>query len=339
LDKLAGKKRMILLTGGTGFLGKYILDELLSQGQRVRMLVRNPDKVQPRAGVEMMEGDILDILSIERAMEGVTQVIHAAAVVSFWKRRQAEMQEVNVTGTSNMVDAALEAKVDKFLHVSSVAALGRTGSKESIIDEQCRWIKSPINTRYGRSKYLSELQVYRGVEEGLPAVICNPGVILGPGHWDLGSPNLFDKVAKGMKFYNPGTTGVVSAVDVARACRLLLESKFVQGDRFILVSESMPYKMMFDLMAQGLGVAAPNSVPPVWLTKVIAAISALKAGITNQEPLITGESLRLSRGHCIYDASKITRELPFAYGDIRAVIAETCKIYLQDHNSGTSHAH
>ena len=322
---------MILLTGGTGFLGKYLLDELLAQGQSVRMLVRNPDKVQPRQGVELAEGDVLDVLSIERAMEGVTQVIHAAAVVSFWKRRADEMTQINVEGTANMVDAALDAKVDKFLHVSSVAALGRTGFPTPVITEDSRWIKTPFNTRYGRSKYLAELQVYRGVEEGLKAVMCNPGLILGPGDWNSGTPSLFDKVAKGLKFYNPGTTGVVAAVDVARACRLLLESPLVNGERFILVSESMPYKEFMGLMAKSLGVKGPSIVPPAALVKVFAGLATLRAAITGKEPLVTGESLKVSRGHCVYDASRITRAIPFTYSDIRQVIADTGAAYVREH--------
>lgn len=322
---------MILLTGGTGFLGKYLLDELLAQGQRVRMLVRNPNKVQPHPGVELAEGDVLDVLSIERAMEGVTHVIHAAAVVSFWKRRAEEMTQINVEGTANMVDAALDAKVDKFLHVSSVAALGRTGFPTPVITEDSRWIKTPYNTRYGRSKYLAELQVYRGVEEGLKAVMCNPGIILGPGDWNSGTPSLFDKVAKGLKFYNPGTTGVVAAVDVARACRLLLESPLVEGERFILVSESIPYKEFMGLMAQSVGVKGPRIVPPAALVKVFAALANLQAAITGKEPLVTGESLKVSRGHCVYDASRITRAVPFTYSDIRQVIAETGAAYVREH--------
>jgi dihydroflavonol-4-reductase len=318
---------MILLTGGTGFLGKYLLDEFLSQGKQVRMLVRNPDKVQPRPGVSLSEGDVLDVLSIERAMEGVTQVVHAAAVVSFWKRRAAEMTQVNVEGTANLVDAALEAKVDKFLHVSSVAALGRTGLSSQVIDENSRWIKTPFNTRYGRSKYLAELQVHRGVEEGLRAVICNPGLILGPGDWHSGTPELFDKVAKGLKFYNPGTAGVVAAVDVARACRLLLDSHFMNAERFLLVGESMPYKELMSLMGKSVGVKGPSIVPPLPLVKLIALLANLRAALTGQEPLITGESLRVSRGHCIYDNSKLQKELPFTYGDIREVIAETGRVY------------
>lgn len=318
---------MILLTGGTGFLGKYILDELLAHGKSVKILVRNPDKVKPRAGVSLAEGDVLDVLSIERAMEGVTQVIHAAAVVSFWKRRYDEMQAINVQGTANMVDAALEAKVDKFLQVSSVAALGRTGFKTPVIDENSRWIKTPFNTRYGRSKYLAELQVHRGVEEGLRAVICNPGLILGPGDWSLGTPQLFDKVAKGLKFYNAGTAGLVSAVDVARAIHILLDGPFVNAERFILVSESVAYKEFMQLIAKSVDVKGPTMVPPGWLVRLIAMLNGIKASITGKEPLITAESLKISRGHCVYDASKITRDLPFEYGEIRAVIAETGKVY------------
>ncbi|MEM7041125.1 MAG: NAD-dependent epimerase/dehydratase family protein, partial [Bacteroidota bacterium] len=232
---------MILLTGGTGFLGRFIVDELLTHGHQVRLLARSPEKVQAREGVEIVEGDLRDQLALERAMDGVTHVIHAAAMVSFWSRKRDEMFEINAKGTALLVDLALEANVEKFVQISSVSALGRR-KNSGPIDESAKWIKSKLNTNYGRSKYLAELEVLRGVQEGLNAVMCNPGIIIGPGDWDQGPPKMFKMIHKGLRYYNPGITGFVPAVDVARATRLLMGSEFVNGERFVLVSDSIPYK-------------------------------------------------------------------------------------------------
>lgn len=321
---------MILLTGGTGFLGRYILDDLLAHGHKVRMLVRNPAKLSPREGVELVEGDLLDVMAIERAMEGVDKVIHSAATVTFWKKRWPEMKAANVEGTANLVNAALDANVSKFLHVSSVAALGRTNTPTPI-DESSRWIKSPWNTQYGRTKYLAELEVQRGVEEGLNAVIVNPAIIIGPGEdWLSGSPRLFHTVAKGLRFYNPGTTGFVPAVDVARAIRLLLEQHTGKsGERFVLVSDSIPYKQFFGWVAQSVNGKAPTIVPPAFLVKTAARFAVLAARLRGQEPLITPETVRISRGHFVYDGSKITRTLPFQYSPLEEVIKTTGAAYLK----------
>ncbi|HEX2898133.1 MAG TPA: NAD-dependent epimerase/dehydratase family protein [Bacteroidia bacterium] len=323
---------MILLTGGTGFLGQFIIRELLARGEKVRLLVRNPSKVQAQPGVELVEGDVLDTASLEVAFEGVDSVIHGAAVVSFWPRRRQEMTRINVEGTANMVDFALEAKVKKFVHISSIAALGRISGAPKI-DETSKWVKSPLNSAYGRSKYLAELEVYRGVEEGLQAVICNPGVIVGPGHWDQGSPKLFGSVAKGLKFYNPGQTGFVSVQDVARATVALLFSDLVDGERFVLVSENMLYKDLFGLVAKSLGVKGPSIVPPAIVSAMAGRLSEWVGNLRNREPIITKETTRSSRHIFNYDGSKITRTIGFQYGSLADCIAETGAQYRKEHGN------
>lgn len=323
---------MILLTGGTGFLGQYILEALLHKGEKVRMLVRNPDKVKALEGVELVEGDVLDTASLEKAFVDVDKVIHSAAVVSFWPRRRAEMHEINVQGTANMVDFALEANVSKFVQVSSIAALGRIDNAPKI-DETSKWVKSRLNSAYGRTKYLSELEVYRGVEEGLKAVICNPGVIIGPGHWDLGSPKLFSTVFKGLTFYNPGQTGFVSVQDVARACIALMESDLVNGERFVLVSENMLYKEFFERVAASMGVKAPSIAPPAFVSSLAGRMSEWYGNMRNREPLITKETTRSSRCIFNYDGSKITRELGFTYTPLAQSITETGAQFLKEHGN------
>ncbi len=321
---------MILLTGGTGFLGHYILQALLQQGEKVRILVRNPSKIKPIAGVELVEGDVLDTVSLEKAFEDVDKVIHAAAIVSFWPRRREELKAINVDGTANMVDFALEADVKKFVHVSSIAALGRIPNAAKI-DENSKWIKSNLNSAYGRSKYLAELEVYRGVEEGLKAVMCNPGVILGAGHWDIGSPKLITSVYEGLKYYTPGQTGFVSVEDVARACIALMESKFENGERFVLVGENVLYKQLFEMIAKNLGVKAPHICPPAFLTGLVGRMNEILGNLRNKEPLITRESTRSSRHIFNYDGTKICRELGFKYTPIADCIQSTCTQFLKEH--------
>ncbi len=328
---------MILLTGGTGFLGKYIIDELESRGERVRLLVRNPAKIKDLPSyVEVMQGDVLDVLSIERAMEDVDYVIHSAAVVSFWKKRHAEMRQINIEGTANIVNMALEKDVKKFVQVSSIAALGRPENPLGPLDEKTKWVKSKINPVYGRSKYLAELEVYRGVEEGLKAVMINPGIIVGAGngHWDTGSPKIFKIIHDGLKFYNPGATCFVSVEDCARAVHLLLDSKHVNGERHVMGAENLSYKVFFEMVAKHLGVKAPSTKPPAFLARIVGYFSQLSANISNKEPLITPETARTSSGAFEYDGSLITRELDFQYEPIEPVVERTAKQYLEEHGKG-----
>ena len=320
---------MILVTGGTGFLGSYIVDELLQRGEKVRLLARNSGKVSPREGVDIAEGDLLDRVALAQALEGVDRVIHAAAVVSFWSPRFEEMREVNIKGTESLVDTCLEMGVKKLVNVSSVAALGRSGSG-AVIDEKTKWSKSKLNSQYGRTKYLAELEVQRGVQEGLAAVMVNPGIIIGAGNWQQGAPKLFYMVHKGLKYYNPGGAGFVPAVDVARAIYLLLQSDFVEGERFVLVSDSLPYKDFFGMVAESVKGKPPHIMPPQSLVRFGAWILHIWSRITKKEPLITPETARFSRYHSVYDGSKITKAIDFKYSDLHQIIMQTGKQLLEE---------
>ena len=323
---------MILVTGGTGFLGRFIVDELLRNGEQVRILARNPAKVKVINGfeaVDIAEGDLLDASVLDKALEGVEYVIHAAAVVSFWKRRRPEMKEVNVGGTELLVDLCLQHDIKKLVHVSSVAALGRS-PRGGVIDESAKWTKSKLNTYYGRTKYLAELEVIRGVEEGLPAVMCNPGVIIGPGDWNAGPPRIFKTVHDGLRFYNPGTAGFVTVEDVSKAIYGLLKSDQVRGERHVLVGDSLPYKTFFEWVAESMQVKPPRSTPPAFVVNFAARILNLWGNLRNKEPLITPETARISRHHSEYDGSRITRSIDFAYSNLRDAIMATGQQYLKE---------
>lgn len=324
---------MVLLTGATGFLGQYLLPELVENGYQVRVLARNPEKFKnpfPEK-VEVVQGDILDVVALEKAFEGIKYVIHSAAMVNFWKRMRPRMKEINVQGTANMVDIAQEMGVDKFVQISSVAALGRTGL-EKTIDETAKWREGKYNTYYGYTKYLAEKEVVRASEEGLNAAILNPSMIIGPGDWEDGTPKMFRLIHGGLKYYNSGTTGFVPAVDVAKAARLLMESDFKDAERFLCVSDSVPFKTYFSWIAESVGKPAPNKEPSAFLAQMIGALSEFKANITGKKPILTRETMNLSRGIFNYDGSKITRELPgFEYSDLRKVVKATGKRFLEEY--------
>ena len=252
----------ILITGATGLVGSATVRRFLADGHRVSVLHR-PDSDRSLLQdvvdrIEWIEGDILDVLSLEKALDNIEYVVHAAAVVSFVPRDEAAMVKVNVEGTANVVNVCLHKGIRKLCHVSSVAALGRPNPRtiESdtpvFIDETQRWEDSPNNSAYAKTKYLAELEVWRGISEGLPAVIVNPSLILGEGDWQKSSTQLFRYVYDGKPFYTEGTVNYVDVRDIAEALYRLVNSD-IEGERFILSAGSASYYELFEVIAMGFG--------------------------------------------------------------------------------------
>ena len=226
---------MILVTGGTGLLGSHLLFQLVKHGKKVRAIKRKGSNTamverifsyysdDPHgifSSIEWMDADILDYGAMEDALDGIEEVYHCAAVVSFDSRDHNLMKKVNTGATANLVNLCLHHKVKKFCHVSSIATLGRTDN-DGVTDEETYWKTSRKNSFYSVSKYGAEREVWRAMEEGLNAVIVNPSVILGPGFWH-GNSGLFRLVDHGLKYYTEGVNGYVDVRDVANAMILLM---------------------------------------------------------------------------------------------------------------------
>lgn len=320
---------MVLVTGANGFLGRYIVAELAAQGFEVKALMRNmqqnPFAHLPK--VQIVEGDVLDIMLLEKAFEGVQYVIHAAAIVSFDSKDAEKMMKTNVEGTANVVNLCLDKGIEKLVFVSSIAALGRTDNHE-LITEHTRWVDSPLNSKYALSKRKAELEVYRGMEEGLEVAILCPGVILGFGDWEKGSAKLFKIVHKGLPFYNRGINGVVGVEDVARACRFMLEQQTDKGEKFILVAQNMSQKEMFTLMAKSLKVSPPKYEFPQVLAKVAGFVLEFGARLFGKTPIITRETVRTSLHQHFYDGTHIQKRFGFRYTEMDKVIAAAGEQFL-----------
>ncbi len=328
---------MILITGATGFLGRHIVDELLSQGYDLRLLVREAvHRTLPwEAIVDIVDGDILDTESLYHAMDGVEYVVHAAAHVSFWKKQHPQMMQANVSGTANVVNACLEVGIKKLIHMSSTSALGKKSEKD-VITEDTAWTASKKNAQYAISKHKAELEVHRGIAEGLYAVMINPGVVIGPTFdWNRNTGKLFTLIHGGLRFYNRGASGFVGVKDVASAVALLLAEDAPNGSKFLLVSENITQKVLLKQIAHALGKKPPATVLPNALSISVAHISQLLSYITGREPIITPESIRSSMQRSSYDGSKITR-IGFAYTPMKQVIEETAAAFLQNQEASES---
>ena len=333
---------MILVTGGTGLVGSHLIQALVREGKRVRAIKRpssdlgvirkvfdlyTPEPEKEFSQIEWVEGNIMDIFTLEEAMEGVEEVYHCAAIVSFLPGDRKKVMQINTEGTTNMVNAALEKKVRKLCHVSSIAALGRPENQKDLIDEELVWKTSRNNSMYAISKYGAEREVWRGTAEGLDAVIVNPSIILGVAGAGNGSSRIFNTVWEGLKFYPPGKNGFVDVRDVVKAMILLMKSD-IRNERFILSVESIEYKRLFDLIAAAMGKPAPHLKVSPMLSGLAWRVEKLRSMITGVKPLITRETARTAVQQYEYSNEKIKKTLGFEFTPIEETIRHFCGIFM-----------
>ena len=325
----------ILVTGGTGFLGSYIIRELRNRNYQVRAIRRSgklpfwlsEDELR---GVEWVQGDVLDLVSLEDAMEGVYAVIHAAAMVSFVKKGRKEMYQVNVDGTANVVNMAIEKNIQRFVHISSVAAVGRTGLEGEVTEEK-KWEESSSNTHYAISKHKGEMEVWRGMAEGLNGVILNPSTILGYGDWTQGSCAGFKTVYDGFPWYSTGVNGFVDVEDVARATVLLMESS-IREERFIVNGENWPFKKLMDTIADNCDRKRPSRATTPFLMGVAWRLEKIKSLFSGKTPLLTRETAKVAMSKTRFMNDKILAALPgFSFTPLEQTIRAACQRYLATH--------
>ena len=323
---------MILVTGGAGLLGKELITQLLAQGMRVRAIYnRSPLSDFNSDNLEQLQCNILDVTGLEEAMKGIEKVYHCAAIVTFDPKRRRELFKINIEGTANIVNAALDAGVKKMLHVSSVAALGRIRENEAV-NETMNWSEETSNSRYGQSKYLAELEVWRGIGEGLDAVMVNPVLILGAGDWNGGSSRVFKSVYEEFPWYSDGITGFVDVRDVARAMVLLMESN-ISAERFIISAEDRSFGDVFNLIAKAFGKKSPHKKVTPALAKIVWRLEAIKSLFTGKEPMVTKETAATALAKVQFDNSKLKKYLPgFSYRSIEETITDTCAVIQQKLN-------
>lgn len=308
---------MILVTGATGMTGARLCFDLLKQGHSVRALRRSGSSTHlldeyllregsGLPGAEWMEGDLLEIDSLEKALEGIHTVFHAGALISFRPGDEERMIRVNSEGTAHLVNICI-GKPDfrYFAHVSSVATLGRS-SGEQTLDENVQWDAALKPSAYAISKYGAEREVWRGIAEGLPAVIVNPAIILGPGNWHEGSPALFRKVKEGFPFFTRGVSGFTDVRDVSDAL-LMLWRQNIQGERYILSGSTISYGELFGAIAKELGSKPPSLEVRPWMTEVVWPLERLRSLLTGAKPFITRETARSARSRYHYSSAKIEK--------------------------------
>ena len=328
----------VLVTGGTGFIGAYIIQELITKGYSVKALHRSNNfpfyiSKETLSKVEWIQGDILDVVTLENAMDNVDAIIHSAAIVSFDKKLREQMYQINVEGTANVVNLALEKNIKRLIHISSVAAIGRT-AKGQTVDEEKKWVTSSLNTHYAISKQKSEMEVWRAMAEGLSAVIVNPSTVLGFGNWNSSSTAIFKNIYHGFSWYSEGENGFVDVKDVAEVAVALIDTE-ISGQRFILNGDNWPFRKLFNSIADQFKKPQPHRLATPFLGEIAWRLEHLKSYFSGHRPLLTKESAKVAHSRTNFDNSKILKALPgFNFTPLQQTIEIACGQYEQAIKNG-----
>ena len=331
---------MILVTGGTGLIGSHLLYELTKRGHNVKALKRETSNISKTlqvfryygenvdelfSRIEWVNGDILDPFALQEIISEGDEVYHAAALVSFTPGLKRRIFANNIAGTANIVNACLVKKAKKLCHVSSVAAMG-TPNDGSPVDETLIWSPSKKHSSYSISKFHSEMEVWRGIEEGLKAVIVNPSVVLGAGHWDSGSSAIFPKIYKGLQYYTPGTAGYVDVRDVVNIMIRLMESD-ISGERFLLNAENIPFKKLFQSIAGNFQKRIPSVEIKPWMATVAWIVDKFTSLIIRKDPELSRELISAGFSKMNYANRKIISALRYDFIPVEESLKHICSLY------------
>ncbi|MBO6517714.1 MAG: NAD-dependent epimerase/dehydratase family protein [Bacteroidia bacterium] len=331
----------VFVTGGTGLVGSHIICQLLDRGDRVKALVRQgsdrswfdrlarytfKEAYETRVGnLTWCEGDVTDIVSLADHLEDCSKVYHAAALVSFSKKDKAQLLQINVEGTANVINACLSMNErPELCYISSTASIG--GSPNVMVDESYPYSAENATSYYSYTKYLAELEAFRGREEGLNIAIINPCIVLGFGNWNKGPSKFFKNGKNGFPFYTTGSNAFVDARDVALACIELIEKK-VFADRFLCTGSNQTYHQVFSAIASRFGSKLPRVKVNRWMAEVAWRLAGVLSFFTG-DGLITKESSRAGMKNMKYSSARLVDTLEFRFTDFEKTIENTCDAYL-----------
>jgi len=319
-------KGTIFLTGCTGFLGSLLATNLLEAGYSLKVLVRKESlrklsQFQWAAKVEVIEGDLYDVLNLTDGMEGCAYVIHAAAAVSFRAHAEKELMLANVIGTSNMVNAAIAANIKQFIHISSIAAI--TGVKgDEVLNADSTTDPNMLASTYGKSKYLAETEVWRAMEEGLPITVISPSLILGNSQIESEStPALFHYLKKERPYYTQGTINYVDVRTVIEAIIKVIDNPSAIGERFVLNAGTLTNFSFFQQMARYFSLKEPSVELKPWHTNTLAFFTSLLSLFTDLPSFLSPETLRNAHRKTVYDGKPSADSLGINYPELAETLA------------------
>ncbi len=336
---------MILVTGGTGLVGSHLLLDLTSSGKKVRAIFRSRESISSVKRVfsytnskerteellqqiEWIQADITDIPSLDKAFDGIKEVYHCAALISFDPSMDSRLRKVNIEGTANLANFCIKNNVHKLCFVSSIATLDKKAG-ENIISESSHWNKEKDHNMYSITKYGAEMEIWRASQEGIPVVIINPGIIIGAGFWSSGSGEIFKRVANGLKYFIPKTTGFVGVTDVVKIMRLLMESP-VENEQFIVVSENASFETVLRKIADALKKPAPKKALKPWMVYTGWLLEVLRSPFSSKERKLNRHSSKMAFEDHFYSNKKIISHTGYRFELIDESIANSGKLFRTD---------
>ena len=333
---------MILVTGGTGLVGSHLLFELSKYQQNIRAIYRTKKTIEKVKTVfsyytdsvathfdriEWVEADLNDIPNLSEAFEGIKEVYHCAALISFNPSDYHKLREINISGTANIVNLCIINGIQKLCYVSSVATMGYNPEK---ITEETAWNSEDSKSVYAITKYEAEMEVWRGIQEGVPSVIVNPGVILGPGFFESGSGGLFKRVHNGLRYATHGVAGYVGVVDVIKSMVLLMNSD-CKNERYIIVAENLSSLDFTTLISNAFNLVPPKKIARQWMLAFAWRLDWLKHKITGRKRRLTKNLSKTLRTKSYYSSSKFLETIPnFEFTPISRVVSEVCQVFLKE---------
>ena len=336
---------MILVTGGTGLVGSHLLYKLVDSDESIVAIYRR-EKTLSRVKkvfsyysheaerlfkkINWTEADITDIPALQKAFVGITKVYHCAAFVSFEPDKYNQLRKINIEGTANIVNLCISNKVEKLCYVSSIAALGKSLSAEAFITEETEWNPEYDNSVYAITKYGAEQEVWRGTQEGVDAVIVNPGIILGPGFWrGGGSGSLIKNIHKGLKYYPIGSSGYVDVWDTVDIMYQLMESS-ICNQRFIVISENCKFMDFQNEVADCLSVKKANKPISPFLLSIVWRLDWLNNKLFGKRRALSKQMAKSISTISKFDNSKVKKALDYQFEDLSISIKKVTEYFIED---------
>lgn len=336
---------MILVTGGTGLVGSHLLLDLTKSGKKVRAIFRSKESISAVKRVfsytnsveetekllqqiEWLGADITDIPALDLAFDGIKEVYHCAALVSFDPSMDSRLRKVNIEGTANIANFCIKKNIQKLCFVSSIATLDKS-SGESIISETSHWNKEKDHNMYSITKYGAEMEIWRASQEGIPVVIVNPGIIIGAGFWNSGSGEIFKRIAHGLKYFVPKTTGFVGVKDVVKIMQRLMNSP-VENEQFIVVSENVSFETVLTQVAEALKQSAPKKKLKPWMVFTGWLLEIFRSPFSSTERKLNRHSSKTLFEDHFYSNKKVISFTGHRFEPIDETIKKTARFFRKD---------
>jgi len=332
------KASKILVTGGTGLIGSYLLRKLVSIGFTNVSAIKLPNDRAHLVNdisddIDWAIADVRDQVAMHDLFEGVEIVIHCAGMISFWSKEFKAMHDVNVRGTEHVVNLCLEHDVKRLIHLSSIEALGKN-EDDSPMNEQTEWKEEMEHSRYAVTKYFGELEVWRGNAEGLNTVIYNPALVLGTGYWDHGPMKLITDIYNGLNYFPRGSIAMIDVRDLVDTIVSNLDNVSLSGERIIIGSYNKNYKTFMDAIALGLEVEKPTKTLSGAAAQLAITLEKFKSLFTKTKPLINKETYLVTNQKLEYSFEKLNEKIDFTSRPFEKTIEDICGTFKNSYVKG-----